>query len=120
MHAVLNWQTETLAGEVHAVSVHLRAEHERLLVLGILVRLHAFEALQGVVQRADTGRQAEVVQRDDAGSTPSGLNVPLDLEHVVGEVLAEHETVVGRLLLWCSHLLNGQVSILCVALCVVL
>lgn len=67
---------------VEALHVLVRAE-EADLALGVLVGLHALEALEGIVEDARRGVEGEVLVGRDVGCEPAGCFVPLNGEHVV-------------------------------------
>lgn len=75
-------QGDASGGAVEALHVLVWAE-EADLALGVLVGLHALEALEGIVEDARRGVEGEVLVWRDAGGEPAGCFVPLDGEHVV-------------------------------------
>ncbi|GMR62626.1 hypothetical protein PMAYCL1PPCAC_32821, partial [Pristionchus mayeri] len=92
----------SLRGAVHARHVHVGAEHADLVV-DAPVRLHALEQLDGVVQHLGSGVQLERLNLVQLRFLPARLHVPVDVDHVVGVVLAELQIAGGLL-----HLLRGK------------
>ena len=58
-----------------------------------MVALHALETLDAIVKTGDGGGDGEVGEGGDARLAPAGLLSPVDLEHVVAELLAELEGI---------------------------
>lgn len=70
--------------------VALRPEQPNL-ALRILIGLHAFVTLHGVVQRRIEAVHLKGLQWLDFGSSPSPLAVPVDCEHIIGVLRTERE-----------------------------
>jgi len=108
-------ETHTLSRAVHTSHVELRAEHARTTVR-TLESLHAFEALDSIVEDRSSRAHLEVVEGNDARDTPAFLEVPINFKHVIAEILTEHESgLLGLGLGACSVLLSQLSDIdLCV------
>lgn len=92
---------------VQSRHVHVRPEQPNVSLL-VLVRLHALERLEGVVEDARRGVQAEVLVRCDPGVHPAIGRGPFEAQHVIGEGAAENQILVVKSLLRGGCLLDLQ------------
>lgn len=81
---------------VQSLDVFVRAE-EAHLSLAVFVGFHPLEALDAIVQPGGSRGEGEVLEGNDFGFVPASVHIPVDLQHVVGEGLAELQVLVRSL-----------------------
>ena len=96
---------KALVRYVHTLEVLARTEEQRSAVGGV-VRLHALEDLLPVMQAHCRGRNGYVAVRNDPRVVPTLSGGVVHNEHMVGEVIAEGQVAVIRLLLSLLDFLN--------------
>jgi len=109
-------QTDTLTRAVHTSHVQLRTEHARTTIRA-KEGLHTLEALDSIVEDRCSRAHFKVMERNDARDTPAISGIPINLQHVIAEVLTEDESGLLGLRLGALGALLGQLSDINLSVC---
>lgn len=96
-------------GSVQTSHVLVGTEETNVALL-VLVGLHTLETLKGIVEDTSGRVEREVLVRSDTGSLPAVVGCPFERQHVVGEVFAKDQFIVGDQFLGRRRLGDGQLG----------
>lgn len=92
------------------IEVEIEIEFGKVTGCARVARAASATYLDGIVETVARGAEAEVAVRHDGRRVPARVLVVLDGQHVVGERAAEHELLLGQLLLGARGLGDGQLA----------
>jgi hypothetical protein len=103
-------QSDASGGSVQAGHVSVGTEETDVALL-VLVCLHAFEALKGVVEDTSSRVEREVLVGGDTRCLPAVGRCPFERQHVVGKVFAKDQLIIGDQFLGGGRLGDGQLGV---------